>query len=732
MPVFLAIVSLAGGVAAQGTALDVRDFGASGSAFETTGATRAGSAEVRVADVGDFQVGQHVSVSRCLVRYANPRLWGPGEPYSTSKALGDEAEFRGYDGSSGSWLVYLLEIDGVEPLTFRWSDDVARTWRGTKVPVTFDWQPLSGGVEVRFARREWQPGHMISVSARDQLVARIEKVEGNVLTLSAAANRDADDAVVRHCDGPAIQAAVDQAIRDRRHVVVPPGTYRLTGTVAVRSPASLRIEGAGPELTVMDISDGTGSVFALYGGGDVTIRGFRMVGHTGREERAGAFRTSSGYGFWASCLKSCNAVGIYGTERVLIEDVHASRMASECFYSQGPGRYGSDEPANYTKSITYLRCVVTDCAANAFNNNDVAENTSVLHCRIIGAGPGGWHSWEGPSRFIRFMDNYVRDSGPVTVGDMSHRHEHLNELGCGQAIVSGNVFEGSGGGIVVNHGSSQVVIENNLFVNYNGNAIRSSAQTVRTSYPSRHVIIRGNLIDLTYDGQDAVARTGIFVSTDDTIVADNQVYVRGSASTATRGIQVAEPALRVTVHDNLLRNLGVGFAAEPVQSKVTEVIDPTTFIENGLPLQWEVSHRYRGWHLLWLDGEPANAVSVIDEFDPKTLRFTLREPREMKVGDRFEVYPPDGADWRIHDNTIVGCLVPVTLRAHGGPTSIFEGNLIRRGEADGVRAAIAMRGQFTVERNRIHGFPEGQAIELFDDPLGRPIGEGVRENVIEP
>ena len=82
---------------------------------------------------------------------------------------------------------------------------------------------------------------------------------------------------------------------------------------------------------------------------------------------------------WRMHMKPCNAVSIRGTEHVLIENVHASNMSCECFYAQGPGRKGPDEPKKqYTKSITYLRCVVTDCGFNAFNNNDMSESTSVL------------------------------------------------------------------------------------------------------------------------------------------------------------------------------------------------------------------------------------------------------------------------------------------------------------------------------------------------------------------
>ena len=158
---------------------------------------------------------------------------------------------------------------------------------------------------------------------------------------------------------------------------------------------AITIEGQSAPNTLLDISDGSGPCFALRGGTDVTVRNFGMVGHTGLAEAAGSFRTSSGFGFWACAIKGCNAISIHGTERVLIENVHARRMASEAFYAQGPMRTSTSEPEQYQKSLTYLRCSATDCAANAFNNNDAGENTSVLYCRVDGAG---WHAAEMPAR----------------------------------------------------------------------------------------------------------------------------------------------------------------------------------------------------------------------------------------------------------------------------------------------------------------------------------------------
>ena len=556
--------------AAPGGWLNVQDLGASGSEFQTTATTTAGSNQITVADVGDFKVGQGVMVSRCNIRYTSRDLWGPEEPYSHHQALGDAVEIRGYDGGVGSWIGYVLDIDGAEPLTFRWSDDLTRTWKGNKVPVTYDWQALSQGLEVKFGKRDWKPGNFVTFSARDQLVTTIERIEGRTLVLKDSANRAAADAVVRHCDSLALQAVIDRAIRDRKNVSIPAGRYRLAAGLNVRNASGIVIEGASGVETVLDITEGAGACFGLQRGTEVTIRNLRLVGHTGMAEAAGSFKTGTGNWYWPCALRPCNAVSISGTERVLVENVHASRMATECFFSAGPFRKGKEAPAEYTRSATFLRCSVTDCAANAFNNCDFAENTNILYCRIYGAG---WHAYEGSGRFIRLIGNYVRNAGPFTVGDIPvswtrSQLAHFEELGVGQAVVADNVFEGIGrcGGIAINHGPTQVVVANNLFVNFNGNAITASSDTVHWSFPPQNITITGNIIDMTCVGERVKwGVTGIAVSTSDTIVSNNQVYVRGGVDPKVTGIRVSEAAQNVLIHDNLIRNCGQGLYVQRLE-----------------------------------------------------------------------------------------------------------------------------------------------------------------------
>jgi hypothetical protein len=696
--------------------INARDCGASGSKFETTAATTDGSKQITVKNVGDFKVGQGVMVSNCNIRYSRIQLWGTGEPYYNTKPLKDSVEVRSYDGSAGSWTVYILDIEPSASPTFRWTDDLGRTWQ-PKVPITHDWQRLSGGVEVKLNKRDWENGYVIAFGARDQLVSRIEKIEGNVLTLKDAANRTVKDAVVRHNDTLALQAAVDQALKEKRGVYVPAGHYRLAHSIRVNKAAAITIEGASAVDTLLDISEGEGACFTLAGGTEVTLRNFRMTGFMGFDERdkAGYINTRGSTYIWGFGLKHCNAVTISGTERVLVENCHASRMSGECFVSGGPSR-GTVKPGQtYSQWITYLRCSVTDSARNAFN--DVmcgTENTSVLHCRIVDVGGC---SWEGASRFVKFVGNYVRNGGTVAMGNLgpANRDKTYPDLGAGQHIVADNVFEGGVpyGSCAIRSavGATQVIIRNNQFINFNSSAVDASGATEHRHYASGNTLIAGNIFDMTCIGAKPLSRTAINVSANDTIVSGNQVYVRGDADSQLTAIKLKEPALNVNVHGNLLRNCGTGIVTERAPARVGEVVDDRTFTRSfspyGLPLDRLQPQTCVGWKLIWLDGKskPTGASSIIASFDPETLRFKLREPHPMKPGDRFEVIAPS-LNWLIHDNTLTGCRQPVVLDSHGSDTSIFRDNIIERSGATNATQAIAGSGKFKLTGNHIAGFDE--------------------------
>lgn len=717
--------------------LNAADFGASGSQFETTATVRAGDTRITVADPGDFAVGQEVMISRAFSHYTKQQIWGPD--FARPRAMQNELEIRGYDGSSGSWTAFLIEVAKGTPETFRWTDDIGRTWHEDQ-PITDEdgWVPLSGGTEIKFNQREWDGAYLLSFSARDQLITVIEAIEGNTLTLRDAPNRDADDALVRHTDAAALQRAIDTALDQRKHLYVPGGWYRISRGLRVSNPQGLIIQGQNDVDTVIDISDTEGACFSIVDGAEFTMRNFTLLGHTGfaNRDQCGSLRTRGVTSMWGMYLKGCNAVSIRNTTRTLIENCHARRMATEAFYAQGRSRTGtSPEPAQYQQQLIYLRCSAVDCGRNGFNNNDHAENTSVLDCRIVDVGGC---AWEGASRFVRFMNNYVRNAGTVAMGNIGSRPETLEELGSGQHIVANNVFEDyvpyGAAAIRLAQGGTQTIIRDNLFINFNSNAIEVLGPQHNRSMPARYAQVTGNIIDMTAIGRESQERHGIRVSASDVIVADNQIFVRGEGpDPLVTGIQIGEPSVNMEVHGNQVSLCGTGIETFRHFARVGEVIDAQTFTQGsmGIPFERRRSHRYRGWQIAWVEGERVIATSTIAEFDPETLQFHLTEPRELRAGQVFEVFPPAGASWLIRDNTIASCLRPLVLDSYGSATSVVRGNLIDRGLATGVAQAIELRGNFDLIGNQISGFdePGSAALGLYPDRAGRQLYPVIRDNI---
>jgi hypothetical protein len=722
--------------------LNARECGVSGSTFQTTAASTSGSRQITVADVGDFKAGQGIMVSKCNIRYERTQMWSFGIPYVThGREVGNSFEIRGYDGSAGSWVVYVLDIAPSSKPAFRWTEDLGHTWQA-EVPITHDWQPLSGGVEVKFNQRDWEVGYVIAFGARDQLITRIEKIEGNVLTLKDEANRSVDNAIVRHNDTVALQEAVDRGVREKLNIFVPVGHYMLAQSIKVRNANAIRIEGGSSVDTVLDISEGEGACFTLSEGTEVTVRNFNMIGFMGFDEadKGGSLSTKGSTHIWGFWLKYCKAIDIRNTERVLIENCHASKMSGEAFESQGRSR-GTAKPGEpYTQWITYNRCSVVNSARNAFNDvMSSIENTSILNCRIIDCGG---NAWEGASRFVKFTGNYVRNSGPVGIGNLGpanreagqltpeNRHLMYPDVGAGQHIVADNVFEGAVayggriGGFAVrsSRGSTQVIVRNNLFINFNSSGVDVSGTSSVNEYPSANTIITGNIFDMTCVGNKPVNRTAINVGVNDTIISDNQIYVRGKADPLVTGIMIREPALNMIAHDNLIRNCGKGIVSERGMAEIGEVVDDRTFLRSstlaGLPLERIQPDNCKGWTLVWrtdFKNQQYTGMSVIESFDPEKLVFRLREPYNMKKGDRFEIIVPY-LNWTFHDNTVTDCIRPVVLNSYGSRTSIFRDNLVTRGKTSDVPVAVEVHGCFQLINNRFLDFDEDKAIVLSLNP----------------
>ena len=472
-----------------------------------------------------------------------------------------------------------------------------------------------------------------------------------------APTRTATDAALHHCDTVAFQAVIDRAIKEKANVHVPVGRYRLSEGLRVDKASGITIEGANPTDTILDISEGNGACIHMIQGTEVTLRNLTMVGHSGFDKRdqCGHIPMRGSSYFWGFGAKNCNATTVSGTERVLIENCHGTRMASECFVSGGRGRGATRPDKSYSKSVTYLRCSATDCGRNAFNDVTCGpENTSVLNCRIVDVGGC---AWEGASRFVKFVGNYVRNSGTVAMGNLGtyNRDESFPAIGAGQHIVANNVFESNVpyGGCAIRSasGSTQITIADNLFINFGSSAVEASGRSDPTHYPSANTTITGNLFDMTEIDDKPVSRTAVAVSASDAIVSDNQIYVRGVNDSLVTAIKITEPAVNVIVHDNLIRNCGTGIVSDHAISRVGEVIDPVTFVASvrAVPLDHRKARQCQGWRLVWLsDGRPRRRVRP-------GRRDRRRQTRNATIQAKGTA--PDEGGRHLRDDPAVGQLV---------------------------------------------------------------------------
>ena len=155
---------------------NVRDCGASGSKFQTLAATKNGSRQITVANVGDFNRSGRNDFQR-NIRYERIRMWEKAERYRNMKPVNDSVEIRGYDGTAGSRIIYILDIAPSPKPAFRWTDDLGHTWHD-EAPITHGWQAISGGVEVKLNARDWESGYVIAFGARDfSLSLKLKKLK---------------------------------------------------------------------------------------------------------------------------------------------------------------------------------------------------------------------------------------------------------------------------------------------------------------------------------------------------------------------------------------------------------------------------------------------------------------------------------------------------------------------------------------------------------------------------
>ncbi len=648
--------------------LNAADFGVVSSNFETEATLCAGSACVELADIGDFKVGDKIRFSQgaprcdCLKILQNNVTMRTEFAYSADEVV----ELRGWEGKNGSHVPYILDIEKDDPNAFRFTDDLGRHWH-EGIKITGAWQELSGGLQIRFKPIERDRGFSLGIVMRAFFTATVKAIEGNRVTLDRAPQASAGG-LACHSNTEALQRAIDEALARKKNLFIPNGYYKIDKTLVIKDPTSFTIRGETAENTVLDIGDGEigieapgGACLNPIGGTEFNLYDLSLRGGMGYEDRdmAGYIRLYNGEHTWGFYFKKSNALCVNGTERVYVENCHARKMSAECFFSSSPARMGHAVPQQYTKSLTFYRCSVEDCARNAFNTNDFSENAHVIDCRVVNVGGC---SWEGASRFVHVKGCYFKNAGAVAIGNIRHRKEDFEILGSGQHVIADNTFEGNcpyGAAMIgVSAAAEQVIIRGNNFIKFNSNAIRVWGDTGPRDLPARNAIIHGNVLDMTAEFSPSVKRCAIAIEAEGVTVSDNQIYTNSVGALPDENVTailLRDDAEGAIVHDNLIHGVGTPIEYTRCECGVGEVLDGRSF-RRGVsrnrtaclpPIPRRRSHQYAGWIAFWENGEE----SVIERIDPETQVITLAKERAMAPGDKFTLHPPKELRL-VHDNLI--------------------------------------------------------------------------------
>ena len=672
--------------------LNAASFGASGSAFTTTGSMKNSSNILTLEEEGDFKEGEYITfdggsfhVYGCVTKENAPFL------AKNQKDLTDELEVTGLDKKRFQ-QTFVLHFHGdntfsflvVDPLYQTFDNpeaSVTRFWKWEKehLPVSEDWIDLTNGVKIRFRAMDWKAGAIISLHVSNRLTAKILKKEGHILTLDKCANQDMEKGRVQHFDQTPLQNCVNQAIKENKNVYIPAGHYYLSEGLTIKD-ASITITGAGREHTLLDISQAHTACFWVGGGKEFILKDLAITGNTGYNELpcCRPFITDSGYGYWPTANQQMECYGssafnLVGTEFVLCENISVSRMSSEALYLHGSDRGGRtpfiQKPHEgmesikhqYTKQCIFRRCRVFDCGFNAFNNNDFAENTVIEFCHVENVG----NFCENASRFTRVIGNYVYNAHTLTFCAIRSPEEFT---GLTQAIVADNIFEGGRQNRGLGISGDEVIVSNNTFSGF--------SKATAVDIGGNKIVLNGNIIDLT---QDSFCpdhwRDGVQISGSNVIVSNNHIGMRSATGREkTCGIAITECAKNLLIHDNMFQSLSCGIRSgtrtakrvyenDPTSSswnrpwedlavKITE-ISPEGKIKGLIPEYLLSPAKLSGKWIIADDKENEIELSPITLLPPVTVEFTA-EKGVFTAGNSYRIYPA-GFNWKLHDNMFMDC-----------------------------------------------------------------------------
>ena len=671
--------------------LNPKDFGASGSDFTALGKIAGQTNLLELEETGDFQAGQWITAEGCFY-HTYGMVNFEKAPYlsANQKPLENELEIKGLE-NAGNRQTFVFHFHGnktvswlaVDPKYQTWHVPEAAVtrfwqWQGDHIPLAESWFELLDSVKVRFHFFDWKPGAILVLHVQNRLLAKIEKIEGNTLILDRCANRSAEHIRVRHHDQEPLQKCLDQAVKEKKGMLIPPGHYNLDRGLWVRD-ASAVIAGSGPESTVIDVSQAHTAAFWVGGGREFVLKDLAVIGNTGYNELpcCRPFMTDSNYGFWPTANQQMETFGsaalnLSGTEFVLCENLSVSRMASEALYLHGSDRGGTPPFIQkehegiesifhqYTKQCIFRRCRVFDCGFNAFNNNDFAENTIIEGCHVENVG----NFCENASRFTRIIGNYVYNAHTLSLFPIQSPQEFS---GISQAIVIGNIFEGGKQNRGLGMFGDEIIVSGNTLTGFS----KESAVDITGS----KVVLSGNVIDLTRDSNGLEhQRDGVRVNGNCVIICDNQIGQRKTDKANVVGISICEASRNVLIHDNIIRNCTVGIRSGLRMAHRVHPEDTTSCSWSGEYRRFTVKICRVGEdgtitgmipeYLLaarnlagkWIAEDSAGKEHLIPELkmiSGTELSFTPLSGT-FQNGDELRLFPND-LNWNIHDNMILDC-----------------------------------------------------------------------------
>lgn len=241
-------------------AINVKDYGASGSPQTTTGSITAGSTLLTVPSIIDFVVGQGIAVESA----------GAGSTYEVaSLQITAAATVSGnvtvtLDGVATT--IAVVAGDSAITIADKIRNTVFSGWTtggttGTDT-VTFTANSYGNKQDATYTDTgsTGASGTMMTTTqgASVPLISSISDIAGTIITLADSASTSVTDATVEHEDSAAVQSAID-SINYGSRIIIPEGTWNIIN-INIYKPIVVDGVGLGTKITPSD----SGYIFNVY------------------------------------------------------------------------------------------------------------------------------------------------------------------------------------------------------------------------------------------------------------------------------------------------------------------------------------------------------------------------------------------------------------------------------------------------------------------------------------